>query len=38
MKEIPKSLIDQIRNKSVVLFLGSGFAYNSGHPDNKKAP
>lgn len=38
MKEIPKPLIDQIRNKSVVLFLGSGFAYNSLHPDKKKAP
>ncbi|RYX87153.1 SIR2 family protein [bacterium] len=38
MKEIPKTLIDQIRNKSVVLFLGSGFAYNSLHPQNKKAP
>lgn len=38
MNDIPKPLIDQIRNKSVVLFLGSGFAYNSLHPESKKAP
>lgn len=38
MQEIPSILVDQIRNKNVVLFLGSGFAYNANHPDKIKAP
>jgi len=38
MKEIPKILIDNIRSRNVVLFLGAGFAYNAKHPENKKAP
>jgi len=38
MKEIPQILIDSIKHKNVVLFLGSGFAYNAIHPDNKQAP
>jgi hypothetical protein len=38
MNEIPKALVDSIRNKNVILFVGSGFAYNSLHPEGKKAP
>lgn len=38
MKDIPQVLIDNIKNKNVVLFLGSGFAYNANHPENKRAP
>jgi len=38
MNDIPKALVDSIRNKNVILFLGSGFAYNSSHPDGKQAP
>ena len=38
MNNIPKALVDLIRNKNVVLFLGSGFAYNAIHPENKQAP
>ncbi|RFZ81281.1 hypothetical protein DYU05_20070 [Mucilaginibacter terrenus] len=37
-KLLPQILVDQIRNKNVVLFLGSGFAYNSVHPQGRKAP
>ncbi|HEY9261689.1 SIR2 family protein, partial [Chitinophaga sp.] len=36
--EIPKYLIDQIREGNVVLFLGSGFSYGATHPQKKKAP
>ena len=38
MEEIPQILIDNIKNKNVILFLGSGFAYNANHPENKQAP
>lgn len=36
--QIPKPLVDQIRNGNVVLFLGSGASYDAVHPDNKKIP
>lgn len=38
MIEIPQILIDSIKNKNVVLFLGSGFAYNANHPNSKQVP
>lgn len=38
MIEIPPVLIESIKKKNIVLFLGSGFAFNAVHPENKKAP
>lgn len=38
MSEIPQILIDNIKKKNVVLFLGSGFSYNSKHPNGDSAP
>lgn len=38
MKEIPQILIDSIKNKNVILFLGSGFVYNAKHTEDKQAP
>lgn len=38
MIEIPQILIESIKNKNVVLFLGSGFAYNAIHPQNEQVP
>lgn len=29
---------EEIKKKKIVLFLGSGFAYNAKHPQNKQAP
>lgn len=36
--EIPKILIEHIKNKNAVLFLGSGFAHNAKHPKGKNPP
>jgi hypothetical protein len=38
MSKIPSYLIESIKRKNVVLFLGSGFAFNAVHPESKKAP
>ncbi len=38
MNNVPKNLINQIREKRVVLFLGSGASIGAVHPDNKKPP
>jgi hypothetical protein len=38
MSEHLDILIKQIKQKKVVLFLGSGFAFNALHPDSKKPP
>ncbi|OEK00112.1 hypothetical protein BFP97_00645 [Roseivirga sp. 4D4] len=38
MTEIPKLLLNNIKNKNVILFLGSGFLYNAEHPNGNKAP
>ncbi|WP_149914697.1 SIR2 family protein [Sphingobacterium cavernae] len=38
MSKIPQPLIDSIKNKSVVLFTGSGFSYGANHPDGTKPP
>lgn len=35
---ISSVLIDAIKSKNVVLFLGAGFAYNANHPEGKKPP
>lgn len=36
--EIPKILIDQIRQGQVVLFLGSGASFGAKHPEKKSPP
>lgn len=36
--EIPSSLIDQIREAQVILFLGSGASIGAVHPENKHIP
>lgn len=38
MDNLPKILIDNIKNKNVVLFLGSGFSYNAIHSEGKQPP
>lgn len=38
MSPIPSSLVENIKAKNVVLFLGSGFAYNAVHPEGHKPP
>lgn len=38
MSEIPKPLIQNIKSRNIVLFLGSGFSYNAIHPKNKQTP
>ena len=38
MTEIPPILIEHIKNKNIVLFLGSGFAFNAKHPTGKNPP
>lgn len=38
MSEHINILAEGIKNKKVVLFLGSGFAYNATHPESKKPP
>lgn len=38
MNEHLDILITQIKQKKIVLFLGSGFAFNALHPDLKKPP
>ena len=36
--EIPKILLDHIRDGQAVLFLGSGASIGAVHPDNLKIP
>lgn len=36
--EIPKGLIDQIKDGNVVLFLGAGASFDTEHPKKMKAP
>ncbi|WP_421942431.1 SIR2 family protein [Pedobacter sp.] len=36
--DLDYNLIENIKAKNVVLFLGSGFAFNAKHPQNKKPP
>jgi DNA repair exonuclease SbcCD nuclease subunit len=38
MNQIPISLIDNIKKRNVVLFLGSGFSIGANHPQNVKIP
>lgn len=38
MSEHLNIILEGIKKKKVVLFLGSGFAYNAKHPDKKQAP
>lgn len=38
MVVISDLLIEHIKNKNIVLFLGSGFAANAKHPNNDKPP
>jgi hypothetical protein len=38
MTKIPNSLIENVKAKNIVLFLGSGFAYSALHPLNSKPP
>jgi DNA repair exonuclease SbcCD nuclease subunit len=38
MSQIPISLVDNIKKRNVVLFLGSGFNFAAKHPKNAKIP
>jgi tetratricopeptide (TPR) repeat protein len=37
-KEIPKGLVDQIKDGNVILFLGAGSAFNCEHPKGETPP
>lgn len=38
MEKIPSVLIENIKDKNIVLFLGAGFSNNAKHPDGEKIP
>lgn len=38
MVEIPKSLIDAVKEQRAVLFLGAGASHGAKHPNKKKIP
>lgn len=38
MSKIDHNLVENIKSKNVVLFLGSGFAYNAKHSEGQKPP